>query len=93
MRFSCLSTGSLVPPGRCACFAKGASPQQEMRVVKAATVPVIRPMSRYPLAPSVSTTAPTTSPLRLAMIDPVKRAELRRVRIAVSGVSSVDRAA
>ena len=85
--------GSDLTIGFLAFLANGASPQQAIKVVMAAMLPVIRPIWINPLAPSEITPAAITRPLKPAKIEPVNLAALSLVLIAVFSVSSVDKAA
>ena len=69
-------------------------PQAHRRVETVMIEPESRPTRQYPeaLVGSPSSRPPSTSPTRPAMIEPVKRAVLRRVRKGTEVVSSAARA-
>ena len=79
--------------GLLAFLAKGAKPQQDINVAKAAINPLILPMLKYPTSFLDKMFAAIIRPLSPARIEPVNLAAFNLVRTLMSFESSVDNAA
>ena len=79
--------------GLLAFFAKGANPQQDIKVAITAMVPLSLPIVKYPNSFLERIFAAIIKPLNPANIEPVNLAAFNLVLVETSSESSVDNAA